>query len=104
MDTETRATTTTTGVPPVLAPTPPTPAADDSIRKVIMVMDTVQFLAIVGGICGYLIYHTGTVGTDVLAVLIMVVQAQIQLLLMERGYMFGSSSGSTAKSAMAKDK
>ena len=99
---ETTATTTTkaTGdaalVPTNQAPAP-APAADDYIRKVVVVIDSLQFLIIVGGICGYLIYHTGSVGTDVLAVLIMVVQAEIAFILTERQYLFGGSSGSTAK-------
>lgn len=82
----------------VLAP-PPAVVADDYIRKVVVCVDSVVFLIMVGGICGYLIYHKGTVGTDVLAVLIMVVQAMIQIIYTERQYLFGGSSGSTAKTA-----
>lgn len=80
---------------------PPMTAADDKIRKTIAGMDAMVFLVLVGGICAYLIYHQGSVGTDVLAVLIMVIQAMISVIQTERQYYFGSSSGSTSKSLAA---
>ncbi len=83
----------------VISPPSP-PVADDSIRKWLAGIDAIVFLVLVGGICFYLIYHQGSVGTDVLAVLIMVVQAMIAIITIERNYFYGSSSGSTAKSTM----
>jgi hypothetical protein len=83
---------------PASAVVPPVPAADDGIRKLVAGIDTIVFLILVGGICGYLIYTKETPGVPVMAILVMVVQAMIGVITTERNYLFGSSSGSTSKS------
>lgn len=99
---ESKETTTASTEASAAAVISPTPAivADDGIRKWLAGVDSIVFLIIVGGICFYLVYHQGTVGTDVLAILIMVVQAMIQIINTERNYFYGGSSGSTAKTAI----
>ncbi len=72
----------------VISPAPAV-VADDAIRKWLAGIDAIVFLVLVGGICFYLIYHQGSVGTDVIAIITI-----------ERNYFYGSSSGSTAKSTM----
>ncbi len=103
---ETKATTKATteaSAAALISPASP-PAADDAIRKWLAGIDAIVFLILVGGICFYLIYHQGSVGTDVLAVLIMVVQAMIAIITIERNYFYGSSSGSTQKSGLLEAK
>lgn len=88
------------GATPTNGLTTPTPTAacDDSIRKWVAGIDSIVFLILVGGICGYLMYSGKNIETDILAILIMVVQAMIGIIVTERSYWFGSSSGSTSKS------
>lgn len=81
-----------------------TVAHDDRVRFWLAIIISVQFTIVVGGICGFLIYEALqkiSVGTDILAVLIMVVQAEIQTLTITWQYYYGSSSGSTAKGVAA---
>lgn len=95
-------TVTTKGDPAAISLPIAPPAPDDYIRKVTVGVDMGAFVLLVGGICAYLMYRQNSVGTDVMAVLIMVVQAMIGVITIERNYLFGSSSGSTLKTAQGK--
>lgn len=76
-------------------PPPPQVIADDNARKVLAVVVVVQFLAIVG----YMIY-AGTKLDNTQ----MILGAEITFMTSVLNYYFGSSSGSTAKSALIETK
>jgi len=81
---------------------PNTTAHDDQVRKWLALGVIAQFMIIVGGICGYLIFsaYTGSgskIGTDIFTVLTVVVTAEIGYVKDTLTYYYGSSSGSTAK-------
>lgn len=97
--TETHEKTVVTGAP-IQAP-PPAIIADDAARKWLAVGVIIQFLLVVG----YIIYavKSGKTG-DTNNAEMMILGAEIGFVTTVLNYYFGSSSGSTAKSAAAQDK
>jgi hypothetical protein len=80
-------------------PPPPAIIADDNARKWLAIAVIVQFLIVVG----YIIYTNKGI-TQTSSTELMVVGAEITFVTTVLNYYFGSSSGSTAKSAAARDK
>lgn len=97
--TETHEKTVVTGAP--LQAPPPAIIADDAARKWLAVGVIIQFLLVVG----YIIYavKSGKTG-DTNNAEMMILGAEIGFVTTVLNYYFGSSSGSTAKSAAAQDK
>jgi hypothetical protein len=85
--------TTTTGTPPVPPPIPP--VADDSPRFWLAVSVVIQFL----GVIGYMIYTSTKLENTQ-----MILGAEITFMTTVLNYYFGSSSGSTSKSALLEQK
>lgn len=91
--TQTSETTTTTG--PKQQEPPPAIIADDSTRKVLGILVILQFLGFVS-----FLFYLGKSFPDSQ----MVLGAEISFVSVVLSYYFGSSSGSTAKSAMLEKK
>jgi hypothetical protein len=94
--TQTTETVTTTG-PPV-QPAPPQIIADDNARKYLAVAVILQFLVVVG-----FIIYTGK-GAPASNTELMILGAEVTFVTTVLNYYFGSSSGSTAKSAAVGDR
>lgn len=97
---------TTTALPPspMAVTRADTTAHDDWVRFVLAIIISLQFTLVVGGISVSLIYAAMSnikIGSDILAVLIMVVQGELAILTATWFYYYGSSSGSTAKGVAA---
>src|SRR5580698_9337985 len=88
-----------TGAAATQQPPPPAVIADDNARKYLACGVILQFLLVVG----YIIYSNKGVATASNTEL-MIVGAEVTFMTTVLNYYFGSSSGSTAKSAAAGDK
>jgi hypothetical protein len=92
--TETTVTEKKTGDAATQQPPPPQLVADDNARKVLALAVIAQFIAVVG----YIVYRVQSGETNNAEM--MVLGAEVSFVTTVLNYFFGSSSGSTSKSAL----